>query len=159
MYNYASIFCINFKKHLPPSEASAFISLQSFILVLRNVSQVLSSRLIKRFPHMPHRPFLDSRHIGPGDPELFRDLPLCVFLCPEQSISHADHGLLHLREILLVRLVEDLHVLLDDHSLKDFPVRRLKDIQEAHGLPILIRADGIVDGDFPGKLFSGPEHH
>lgn len=108
---------------------------------------------------MAHRPFFDSRHIGSGDPELFRDLPLRVFLCPKQSISHADHGLLHLREILLVRLVEDLHVLLDDHSLKDFPVRRLKDIQEAHGLPILIRADGIVDGDFPGKLFSGPEHH
>ena len=108
---------------------------------------------------MPHRSFLDSRHIGPGDSELFRDLPLRVFLCPKQSISHADHGLLHLREILLVRLVEDLHVLLADHSLKDFPVPRLKDIQEAHGLPILIRADGIVDGDFPGKLFSGPEHH
>ena len=108
---------------------------------------------------MPHRSFLDSRHIGPGDPELFRDLPLRVFLCPKQSISHADHGLLHLREILLVRLVEDLHVLLDNHSLKDFPVRRLKDIQEAHGLPILIRADGIIDGNFSGELLPGPEHH
>ena len=78
--------------------------------------------------------------------------PAACVLCPKQSISHADHGLLHLREIL-VRLVEDLHVLLDDHSLKDFPVPRLKDIQEAHGLPILIRADGIVDGDFL-KTFS-----
>ena len=108
---------------------------------------------------MPNRSFLDSRYIGPGDPELFRDLPLRVFLCPKQSISHADHGLLHLREILLVRLVEDLHVLLDDHSLKDFPVPRLKDIQEAHGLPILIRSDGIIDGNFSGELLSGPEHH
>lgn len=108
---------------------------------------------------MPHRPFFDPRHIGPGDPELFRDLPLCVFLCPEQSISHADHGLLHLREILPVSFIKTPHILLDNHGLKNFPVRRLKDIQEAHGLPVLIRSDGIVDGDFPGKLFSGPEHH
>ena len=108
---------------------------------------------------MPHRSFLDSRHIGPGDPELFRDLPLRVFLRPKQSISHADHGPLHIREIFLVRLVEDLHVLLDDHSLKDFPVPRLKDIQEAHGLPILIRSDGIIDGNFSGELLPGPEHH
>ena len=108
---------------------------------------------------MPHRPFLDSRHIGPGDPELFRDLPLCVFLCPEQSISHADHGLLHLREILPVSFIKTPHILLDNHSLKDFPVRRLKDIQEAHGLPILIRADGIIDGNFSGELLPGPEHH
>lgn len=98
-------------------------------------------------------------YIGPGDPELFRDLPLRVFLCPKQSISHANHGLLHLREILLVRLVEDLHVLLDDHSLKNFPIPGLQHIQETHSLPILIRADGIVDGDFPGELLPGPEHH
>ena len=108
---------------------------------------------------MPHRPFLDSRHIGPGDPELFRDLPLRVFLCPEQSISHADHGLLHLREILPVSFIKTPHILLDNHSLKNFPIPSLQHIQETHSLPILIRADGIVDGDFPGKLFSGPEHH
>ena len=108
---------------------------------------------------MPHRPFFDPRHIGPGDPELFRDLPLRVFLCPEQSISHADHGPLHIREIFPVSFIKTPHILLDNHGLKNFPIPSLQHIQETHSLPILIRADGIVDGDFPGELLPGPEHH
>ena len=99
------------------------------------------------------------RHIGPGDPELFRDLPLRVFLCSKQSISHSDHSPLHLRKFFLICLVQDPHILPDDHRFKNFPVSRLQNIQEAHGLPIFICTNGIVDGNFSGNFFSSPEHH
>lgn len=72
MYIYASIFCIYSTFYLTGSSIGISYCIKKapapgqrqmlfiYAVLLKNVSQELSGWLTKRFPHMPHRPFLDS---------------------------------------------------------------------------------------------------
>ena len=98
-------------------------------------------------------------YIGSGNSKLSGDLPLRVLIFPEQAVAHPNHLFFRLRQTVPVCLIEYLHILSDDDRLQHFPVSGFQNIKQTHRLPVFIRTDRVIDGDFPGELFPRPEHH